>query len=32
MFEQGQHLDIVFVSPDEEARLRSLSSAIYERS
>ena len=32
MFEQGQHLDIVFVSPDEEARLRSLSSSIYERS
>jgi len=31
MFEQGQHLDIVFVSPDEEARLRELAPPVYER-
>lgn len=31
MFEQGQHLDIVFVSPDEEARLHELAPAIYAR-
>lgn len=32
LFEQGQHLDIVFVSPDEEARLQQITSSIYERS
>lgn len=32
LFEQGQHLDIVFVSRDEEARLQQVTSSIYERS
>jgi len=31
MFEQGQHLDIVFVSPDEEARLRELAPPVHQR-